>query len=74
MDMTAQAEALYEFIIKTIQEELVSELSFLVNYDHTRKAIQGIIDMPDRLICLSNFALRTTEIFPPGKEPLALIF
>ncbi|MCF8090237.1 MAG: Fic family protein, partial [Desulfotignum sp.] len=60
MDMTAQAEALYEFIIKTIEEELVAELSFLVNYDHTRKAIQDIIDMPDRLIdlfiqlCLQN--------------------
>jgi len=60
MDMTAQAEALYSFVTKTIEEELVEELSFLVNYDKTRKAIQDIIDMPDRLIdlfiqmCLQN--------------------
>ncbi|AQQ71015.1 Fic/DOC family protein [Limihaloglobus sulfuriphilus] len=60
MDMTAQAEALYEFIIKTMEEELVEELSFLANYDNTKKAIQDIIDMPDRLIdlfiqlCLQN--------------------
>ena len=60
MDMTAQAEALYEFVIKTIEEELVDELSFLANYDNTKKAIQEIIDMPDRLIdlfiqlCLQN--------------------
>ena len=60
MDMTAQAEALYEFIAKTIEEELVEELSFLANYDNTKKAIQDIIDMPDRLIdlfiqlCLQN--------------------
>ena len=60
IDMTTQAEALFEFITKTIDEELVEELSFLANYDNTRKAIQNIIDMPDRLIdlfiqlCLQN--------------------
>jgi hypothetical protein len=43
---------LYEFVTKTIEEELVEELSFLVNYDKTKKAIQDIIDMPDRLIDL----------------------
>lgn len=60
MDMKPQAEALYEFVTKTIEEELVEELSFLANYDNTKKAIQDIIDMPDRLIdlfiqlCLQN--------------------
>ena len=60
MDMTSQAEALYEFVTKTIEVELVEELSFLANYDKTKKAIQDIIDMPDRLIdlfiqmCLQN--------------------
>jgi len=60
MDMTVQAEALYEFVNKTIEEELVEELSFLANYDKTKIAIQDVIDMPDRLIdlfinlCLQN--------------------
>ena len=60
MDMTTQTEALYDFINKTIEEELVEELSFLANYDNTKKAIQDVIDMPDRLIdlfiqiCLQN--------------------
>ena len=60
MDMTPQAEALYQFVKMTIEEELVQELSFLANYDSTKKAIQDIIDMPDRLIdlfiqlCLHN--------------------
>ncbi|OQY06197.1 MAG: hypothetical protein B6I22_06055 [Desulfobacteraceae bacterium 4572_123] len=60
MEMTPQAEALYEFVAKTIKEELVQELNFLASYDNTRKAIQDIIDMPDRLIdlfirmCLQN--------------------
>jgi len=60
IDIITQAEALFEFITKTINEELVEELSFLTSYDNTRKAIQDIIDMPDRLIdlfiqlCLQN--------------------
>lgn len=60
MDMTSQAEALYGFVTRTIEEELVKELGFLASYDTTRKAIQDIVDMPDRLIdlfirlCLQN--------------------
>jgi len=60
IDMTTQAEALYDFVSQTIETELVEELSFLANYDNTKKAIQDIIDMPDRLIdlfiqlCLQN--------------------
>lgn len=60
IDMTAQAEALYEFVLLTIEHELVEELDFLNSYDITKHAIQNIIDMPDRLIdlliqfCLQN--------------------
>lgn len=60
IDMTAQAEALYDFVVQTIETELVEELKFLGNYDRTKKAIQDVIDMPDRLIdlfirvCLEN--------------------
>ncbi|MFH1150737.1 MAG: Fic family protein [Actinomycetota bacterium] len=60
IDMTAQAEALFRFIEQTIDEELAPELSYLENYDSTRKAIVAIVDMPDRLVdlfirfCLQN--------------------
>lgn len=60
MDMTNQTEALFGFVNKTIEEELVEERSFLVNYDKTKREIQDIVDMPDRLIdlfiqfCLQN--------------------
>jgi hypothetical protein len=60
IDMTVQAEALFRFIKHTIETELVEELSFLVNYDETKKAIQKIVDLPDRQIdlfmrfCLQN--------------------
>ncbi len=59
-DMTAQAEALHDFVKLTIEEELVEELDFLANYDRVRQTIQGTVDMPDRLIdlfirfCLQN--------------------
>lgn len=52
IDMTAQAEALYDFVRLTIEHELVEELDFLANYDKTRQAIAEIVDMPDRLIDL----------------------
>ena len=58
--MTAQAEALYDFVKITIAHELVKELDFLSNYNNTKQAIQGIVGMPDRLIdlfirlCLQN--------------------
>ncbi len=60
IDMTMQVEALYEFVIKTVDEELNEELDFLVSYDNTRRAIQNIVDMPDHRInlfislCLQN--------------------
>lgn len=60
IDLTIQVETLFAFVIKTIEEELVNELSFLVNYDKAKQSIQQIIDMSDRLIdlfikcCTSN--------------------
>jgi hypothetical protein len=60
IDMTAQAEALYDFVALTIEHELAEELDFLANYDRTKQAVQEIVDMPDRLIdlfirlCLQN--------------------
>ena len=60
VDMTPQAEALFRFIEQTIDTELVEELVFLANYDETKRAIQEIVDMPDRQIdlfiryCLQN--------------------
>jgi hypothetical protein len=60
MDMTPQAEALFRFIEQTIETELAGELAFIANYDKTKKAVQEVVDMPDRQIdlfirfCLQN--------------------
>jgi len=52
MDLTIQAESLYGFVKKTVYDELVAELDFLVSYDRAKTELQGIIDMPDPLIDL----------------------
>ena len=52
IDMTAQAEALCDFVDLTIEHELVEELDFLAHYDRTKQTLQEIVDMPDRLIDL----------------------
>lgn len=60
VDMTSQAEALFRFIESTIKKELTDELAFLASYDNARRALQEIVDMPDRQIdlfirfCLQN--------------------
>jgi len=58
---TTQRLAGYAALIeRTIDTELVEELDFLANYDRGKKAIQEIVDMPDRQIdlfirlCLQN--------------------
>ena len=62
--MTPQAEALFRFIEQTIDTELTAELAFLANYDATKKAIQEIVDMPDRQIDLHS-------LLPAKQGPLS---
>ena len=72
IDLTAQAEALFRFIESTIDTELPQELAFIASYDETKRAIQDIVDMPDRKIdtfvqcCLRNngrLSARKRELF-----------
>lgn len=69
IDITPQAEALFRFIEMTIDKELVDELAFLANYDRTKKAIQEIVDMPDRQIDLFiRFCLQNNGRLSAGKR------
>lgn len=52
IDMTVQAESLYDFIQRAIDSELPNELDFLARYDETKRALMEIVDMPDRHIDL----------------------
>jgi hypothetical protein len=52
LDMTRIAERLFEFIESTIEDELTGELDFLVSYGRIKRALQEIVDMPDRRLDL----------------------
>ena len=52
MDLTLQVQFLFEFILESINVELPGELKYIANYDETKKAIQSIVVMPDRVINL----------------------
>jgi len=69
IDMTPQAEALFRFIDQTIDTELARELTFLANYDETKRAIQETVDMPDRKIDLFiRFCLQNNGRLSAGKR------
>lgn len=52
IDYTKMAEYLFSCIDKTMHEHFEKELEFLIKYDQTKREIQGVIDMPDKLIDL----------------------
>ncbi|MBS0359593.1 MAG: Fic family protein [Proteobacteria bacterium] len=59
IDFTRFAEYLFSCIKSTIQKDFPEQLDYLVAYDKTKKSIQNIVDMPDRLINLIiNFILQ----------------
>jgi hypothetical protein len=59
-DATPMAEALYGWVERTIQEEFRSELEFVLRFREARRAIEEVVELPDRAanlfikLCLSN--------------------
>lgn len=51
-DFTRFAEYLFGCVEKTIQTDFKNELQYIVNYDRIKRAIQNIVDMPDKKIHL----------------------
>lgn len=51
-DATAQAEFLYRCVEETVNEDLPQELAYLEAYDRFSRAVQGVVDMPDRQVNL----------------------
>ncbi len=75
IDMTVQAETLFEFVKMTVDHELVIELDFLVDYDRTKKAIQEVIDMPDqRLDLFIRLCLQNNGRLSSGKRKTHFAF
>jgi Fic/DOC family len=51
-DFTPQVAYLAQIVRQTAQEDLVQELLFLRNYDKARRAMQAIVDIPDKALNL----------------------
>ncbi|SJZ94964.1 Fic/DOC family protein [Chitinophaga eiseniae] len=49
-DLTDQCLYLVRAIHETIEEEMPEELTFILRFDEAKKAIQEIVDMPDKMI------------------------
>jgi Fic family protein len=56
-DATAHAEFLYGCVEETVNEDLPQELAYLEAYDRFSRAVQGIVDMPDRQVNLLHHFL-----------------
>lgn len=47
-DLTPQAEALYRWTERTIEQDIVQELDFLRKYDRAKKRMRLVLDLPDK--------------------------
>ena len=60
VDCTFIAETLFGFVEETIEKELPEELLFLQQYDHARRLMREVVDLPNRRadlfvrLCLQN--------------------
>ncbi|WP_127904017.1 Fic family protein [Solirhodobacter olei] len=48
-DCTAEAEFLYECVLRTVEEDLPREINYLKRHDRAMSAIMNAVEMPDRL-------------------------
>ncbi len=59
-DATTMAEALARWVEQTVKVEFRAELDFVVRFRETRRALEAIVELPDRLmnlfikVCMSN--------------------
>jgi hypothetical protein len=59
-DLTPQCEAVFEWLSRALEEDLVQELEYLRAFDEIRQRIRDVIEMPDRKerlfirLCLEN--------------------
>jgi Fic family protein len=68
-DLTEQCIYLMETIHATIKEDMPGEITFLLRYDEAKKALQRIVDMPDKHINLMLIFLHQNQgIFPKRRR------
>jgi len=68
-DLTDQCIYLAETIHATLNEDMPNELIFIQRYDEVKKALQHIVDMPDRIINLMIMFLHQNKgVFPKRRR------
>lgn len=68
-DLTDQCIYLAETIHTTLNEDMPNELIFIQRYDEVKKALQHIVDMPDRIINLMIMFLHQHKgVFPKRRR------
>jgi hypothetical protein len=68
-DLTEHCIYLTETIHATLKEDMPGELLFIQRYDEVKRALQNIVDMPDRHINLMIMFLHQNKgIFPKRKR------
>ena len=68
-DLTEQCIYLLQAIHATLIEDMPEELKFLQKYDEVKKALQNIVDMPDKDITLMIVFLHQNKgVFPKRKR------
>ena len=68
-DLTDHCIYLMNTIRATIKEDMQDELQFIQRYDEAKREIQGIVDMPDKLINMMLTFLHQNEgVFPKRRR------
>ncbi|MDO9613606.1 MAG: Fic family protein, partial [Bacteroidota bacterium] len=68
-DLTEHCVYLVQTIHATLQEDMPNELQFIQRYDEVKKALQGIVDMPDKDIDLMiMFLYQNKGVFPKRRR------
>src|SRR5258708_477875 len=68
-ELTDQCVYLVHTIRDTIEEDMPKELSFVQRFDEAKRAVQQIVDMPDKLITMMlTFLHQNKGIFPKKRR------
>jgi hypothetical protein len=68
-DLTEQCLYLVQTLHDTIQEDMPEELAFVQRFDEAKRAVQQIVDMPDKHIAqMLTFLHQNKGIFPKRRR------
>ncbi|MCQ2380327.1 MAG: Fic family protein [Victivallaceae bacterium] len=71
IDFTSIVEKFFDVVEETLKTELVSELDYLIAWEHARKRMREIVDMPEQKAMLFiKFTEQNHGVFPKKRREL----